>query len=459
MHAPRHCLLLGARGAGMLAVGEILRDLGHSTLGLDSSLDEAAAATQSDLATWHPGNVPDDVEVCISSPAVAADDAVLQRVHDLNCPVLSLPECLGLVFQSTRQICVAGTHGKSTTAAMIAAVMERAEYTPGYFVGAGLRTQGRSGQWTGGAWSVLESCEYQKSFHRLRPYVSVLTGIERDHFDCFPTTESEDVAFAEFARRTRASGVVVLRSDCPRSAQVASSAGRPVVTYGVEDHHADWTAHSIRRDRWSTRFVCAGPQGETTIRLRVPGQHNVRNALAAIAAATTVGIDPDLAAAGLAEFSGIERRFQYRGCYAGIELIDDYAHHPTAIRETIRTARECLPERRVIGVFEPHQMIRTESLFPEIVSALSEADEVWLLPVFAARENATRLERCRLSGQLVKDLNRQGTRSFLFANLDQIVSRIDHSGKPHDAVLTMGAGRTNIIHDQLNRRLQRHFVA
>jgi len=104
-------------------------------------------------------------------------------------------------------------------------------------------------------------------------------------------------------------------------------------------------------------------------------------------------------------------------------------------------------------------MIRTESLFPGFVSALSDADEVWLLPVFAARENATRLERCRLSGQLVKDLNRQGTRSFLFANLDQIVSRIDHSGKPQDVVLTMGAGRTNIIHDQLNRRLQRHFVA
>ena len=195
------------------------------------------------------------------------------------------------------------------------------------------------------------------------------------------------------------------------------------------------------------------------MQLQVPGRHNVRNALAAIAAASCVGVPLELAAAGLADYSGIERRFQYRGSYGGIQLIDDYAHHPTAIAETLRTARQCYPDRRLIGVFEPHQMIRTESLFPEFLAALQEADEMWLLPVFAARENATLLERCRLSGQLVKELNRSGTRSFLFANLDQIVSRIDHSGKPQDVLLTMGAGRTNIIHDELNRRLQRHSVA
>lgn len=459
MRRPQRCLLLGARGAGMLAVGEILRDLGHSTLGLDSGLDEASAAAFGDLATWHPANVPDDVDVCVSSPAVQSDDAVMQRVRALDCPVLSLPECLGLVFQSTRQICVAGTHGKSTTSAMLAAILARAELTPGYFVGAGMPSVGRSGQWTGGAWSVLESCEFQKSFHRLRPFVTVLTGIERDHFDCFPTVETEDRAFAEFAARTRASGLVVVRNDCRRSVAVAAESGRGVVTFGVGDHEADWAAFDVQRRGWSTRFQCVGPNGSTLVQLQVPGEHNVRNALAAIAAAASVGVSPELAASGLAEFTGIDRRFQYRGCYAGIEQIDDYAHHPTAIEETISTVRECYPGRKVISVFEPHQMIRTESLYEDFLSALGAADEVWLLPVFAARENATLLERCRLSGQLVKDLNRNGTRSFLFANLDQIVSRIDHSGKPHDVLLTMGAGRTNIIHDELNRRLQRHSVA
>ncbi|MCR9201114.1 MAG: Mur ligase family protein [Planctomycetaceae bacterium] len=459
MHRPQRCLLLGARGAGMLAVGEILRDLGHSTLGLDSGLDEATVAASSDLATWHPTSIPDDINVCISSPAVPTDDEVLQRVHDLQCPVLSLPECLGLVFQSTRQICVAGTHGKSTTSAMIAAILAHAELTPGYFVGAGLRNLGRSGQWTGGAWSVLESCEYQRSFHRLRPFVTVLTGIERDHFDCFPTAESEDSAFSEFAARTRASGAVVLRNGCDRSRQVAAATARPVITWDIEDSTANWTATHVRHDGWRTAFECRGPSSHTTVHLQVPGQHNVRNALAAIAAAACVGVPPELAAAGLANFSGIERRFQYRGSYGGMQLLDDYAHHPTAIAETLRTARQCYPNRRLIGVFEPHQMIRTESLFPEFLDALQEADEMWLLPVFAARENATLLERCRLSGQLVKELNRRGTRSFLFANLDQIVSRIDHSGKPQDVLLTMGAGRTNIIHDELNRRLQRHSVA
>jgi len=476
------CLLLGAKGAGMTALADILIDAGNTVIGMDKNVadDDFRPAVDSNakfpVLPWSSAPVPaGQLDLCIISAAVPRNDAVPAMVLAAGVPLISLHECLGTVFSKTQQICVAGTHGKSTTTAMLSWIMEQNLYRPGFFVGAEQVNFGCSGRFTGTDWAVLESCEFLQSFRHLQPEIAVLTGIERDHFDCFPEQQSEDKAFRRFASLVPQNGSVIIRKDCVRSREIVANLAGRVSTFCIYDggvagensvpanspnlSTADFVASHVTHYGTTSTFRCSHNGKYSVVRLGVPGRHNVQNAVAAIAGAVSAGISLHASCQALASFSGICRRFENRGQYNGITLIDDYAHHPTAIRETIATARQAFPGRRILVAFEPHQLIRTESLFPQFVESLSAADEVLLLPVFPAREKATHFECCRASGRIVKELNRNGVRAFLFANLDQIVSRVDHSGRPSDIFLTMGAGRTNVIHDHFNRRLQRNFVA
>ncbi len=479
--AGQHCLLLGAKGAGMTALAEILADMGHSVTGLDKTL----AAGESDesshsrirILPWQHNDVRHlRFDLCVASPAIPENDALVQQQLNAGIPVLSLQECLAEVFSGSHQICVAGTHGKSTTSAMLSWILDFAGLRPGFFVGAHQSNFNASGRAieatapTAETFSILESCEFSRSFHKFQPRTVVLTGIERDHFDCFPEQQSEDTAFRDFVQKLPMDGTIVFDSSCTRSRAAAAESGRRTATFHVSDeasmkthtvtpseHH--WVAHQVQQAGCRTSFLLHNNGNEHSVRLAVPGRHNVANATAAIVGAVKNGVPVDVCCEAMAHFRGIRRRFEVRGTYGGITLVDDYAHHPTAIETTLKTARNAFPGRRILAAFEPHQIVRTIALFPEFVNSLLLADEILLLPVFPARETVTHLECCRLSGKLVKELNNRGGRAFLFANLDQIVSRIDHSGRPTDILLTMGAGRTNLIHDQLTRRLQRHSVA
>ena len=491
------CLLLGAKGAGMTALADILIDAGHSVVGMDTSGalgeqgSEETGHSKFPMLPWSANRIfANQFDVCITSPAVPRTDSVPAAICNNGIPLISLHECLGIIFSSSQQLCVAGTHGKSTTSAMLTWILDQNGRRPGFFVGAEQPDLGCSGRFTDGETAVLESCEFLQSFRHLRPKIAVLTGIERDHFDCFPEQTLEDDAFRRFADLLPTDGTLVIRSDCLRSQKVAATSKSRVVTFCVHDvaderhigmaannspeHRvvemfpprftesltgADFAASQISFSSTGTVFRCSHGGESVSVRLAVLGRHNVQNAVAAIAGAVCSGLSLHDSCGPLASFSGIRRRFENRGQYNGITLIDDYAHHPTAIQETLATARQAFPGRRILLAFEPHQLIRTEFLFPQFVDSLSSADEVMLLPVFPARETASHLECCRASGQIVRELNRRGVKAFLFANLDQIVSRVDHSGRPSDIFLTMGAGRTNLIHDQFNRRLQRNFVA
>lgn len=461
----------------MSAAAEILRDAGHTVFGMDesSAVNPAEAATRpfAQMLRWQADAIPAELDVCIASRAIPTSHPFLQMLADRNVETLSLPTFLARIFSEHRQICVAGTHGKSTSSAMLTWILHQAGRSPSCFVGAHQADLNCSGRYADSDDAVLESCEFLSSFVHLSPAIALVTGIERDHFDCFPDATAEDEAFGAFARRIVSGGVLVCRSDCERSAAMAFRAACRHVTFSAEPPRemcvSQTNRHSGRQPDWEATDIqlkgigseCRIQDREQTcrLRLRVPGRHNILNALGAIAAAAEAGVSPALSCEALSSFGGIRRRFEIRGQYDGITLIDDYAHHPTAIRETLLTARSAFPGRRIVVAFEPHQLVRTTALFADFVAALRLADEVLVLPVYPAREQVTLLKCCQLSGQLVRRLNFFGTRAFLFANLDQIVSRIDHSGRPRDVFLTMGAGRTNLIHDELTRRLQRHSVA
>lgn len=470
-----HWLLLGICGSGMRGLARILLDRGQRVSGTDADAesleDYRRAGERVQTFPWYRNALASEIGATkvVHSVAVPADDPQLTAARAAGIPVLTLPEAIASLFENSRQLCVAGTHGKTTTAGMVWWILSRAGLNPGGFVGGQFAGSGDtvgpncngSGQET-----VLESCEYRRSFLGFRPQTAVVTGIEPDHFDCFHEEFDSDAAYLEFIRRLAPDGTMIINQDLPRTAALCRAISQTVIRYGIRladqwsiAHHCE-LPDSIPGISPVQEFVvtCAG-RPVTRMQLRVPGLHNSANALAAMLTAGTLGIRPDHAAESLVDFPGMRRRFEYRGQWNGAAMFDDYAHHPTAVAATLQTARALYRERRVVVVFEPHQVSRATRLHDQFTTALSLADECLLLPVLPVRENSDRKTCCELSGQLVRSVSRSGCRAFLMANLDQALGRLDHSVRPGDVVITMGAGRTNQIHDELHRRFQRNSAA
>ena len=472
-------LLIGALGAGMRAFADMLLDAGESVVGIDQELTSDGSGRS---PSPEPGKFkvfpPDCVDqVLATSPshvvystAVPDSSPLLQRLRLLNFNLISLPAALSHFLQSQSQVCVAGTHGKTTTSGMTWNILHHAGVNPSAYVGGVMKNQMRSGVYGAGRMAVVESCEYRRSFLQLSPKTIVLTGIDSDHFDCFPSPSDCDQTFSDFIARLPADGALIFNQDCVRSTAVAATCGRRTVSFSLRgcgdwnavpcDEHPSASLSTGSSQRTQQTFLL---RNKTTdlglVHLQVPGIHNRQNALAAIAAAVECGVTVERAIRGIAEFSGMQRRFEHRGQMYGIDWIDDYAHHPTAIQATLQTARAIYPNRRLIAVFEPHQLSRLSALFADFRSALSLADECLILPVLPARENASKAHCNRVSGTLVRSLSESGGRAFLMTNLDQVLRRLDHSGRPGDVVITMGAGRTYQIHDEIHRRLQRNSAA
>ena len=494
----QHYVLLGICGAGMRALCEILLDAGHFVTGTDSQLQDSGqvfaerSTWQTDRITILPWNncsdllwqaalvVPENlrqdpswrpVTAIVASNAVPDQDSRIAAARLAKVPLFRLTQALSQLLFQHRQLCIAGTHGKTTSSAMLWKVLSQQSLAHAAFIGGQLSEQRRSGFWTtsshqtsrASAWAVVESCEYRDAFSHLSPSGIVLTGIERDHFDYFPNAWSEDQVFQKFASRLPSGGFLVVNAGCDRAMQIAielqNNGSCHVITHGLSPQ-AEWTAEQIQQSNTGISFsACRKGLRVGRVHLQIPGLHNVQNSLATIAVAAHLGVPFHEIASHLADFQGVRRRFEKRGQWRGIELIDDYAHHPTAIHATLSAARMAFGKRRTIAVFEPHQISRVEQLFEEFGQALQLADECLVLPVLPARELSTRALCCRTSGRLVRSINLAGGRAFLLADLDQVIGKIDHAGRPGDVVITMGAGRTNQIHDEFNRRLQRDFVA
>ncbi len=471
----RPWLLIGALGAGMRAFAEMLLDAGESVVGTDDELtaSEYGWTTPGGPQTarlFHPdhaepmfANTP---EYVVYSMAVPERCPLLQRCRSLGLTPMSLPQALSRFLVSRSQACVAGTHGKTTTSGMLWCILQQAGCHPSAYVGGVMRDQRRSGIFGSGAVAVVESCEYRQSFLHLSPKTVVLTGIEADHFDCFSSHAACDQTFSDFVARLPRDGTLVFNHDCQRSAAIAAACGRRTVSFSLQDE-ADWNVVCCEsrpagipgNSQQQTFLLRNRTQDVGRVQLQVPGLHNRQNAVAAIAGAVATGVSVESAISGIAAFSGIRRRFEHRGQLFGIDWIDDYAHHPTAIRSTLETARSVFQNRRLIAVFEPHQLSRVSALFEDFRSALSLADECLILPVLPAREKASLAHCSRVSGTLVRSISESGGRAFLMTNLDQVLARLDHSGRPGDVVITMGAGRTHQIHDEIHRRLQRNSAA
>lgn len=455
--------LVGVCGSGMKALAELLHGLGWTVSGSDlsPSADTFELLRRKGLRIHrgHAGeHVPHNADVLIHSPAVTSANPERQQATQLGIPQMSYNEMLGKLMRDRVGISIAGTHGKSTTTAMVASILRDAGFSPSAVIGAELVGRNQSG-WAGdGEFFVVESCEYQRNFLTLSPTHVVLTGVEADHFDCFHDLRETRDAFAEFVSRLPIHGTLIARGDCEATRVAAAASHARIETFSLRGD-ADWRATDIQPTSDGVRFrIFRAATLFTEVTLRVPGQHNVLNALAAAALCHNVGASVTAIREGLQNFRGIRRRFEILGSWRGVTLIDDYAHHPTAVQATLHTAREQFAGSRLLCAFQPHQESRTRALLEAFAASFDDADEIFLAPIFTARENCP-TEAAQTIATLAERITSRGKAIHLVSSLDRLTDELDDAARPGDVLLTMGAGDINRITHELTRRLQRHHPA
>jgi UDP-N-acetylmuramate--alanine ligase len=452
--------LVGVCGSGMRALAELLIGLGWRVTGSDLTAPSSTLrAMQKRGLRFHRGHddrfLPRDVDVVVHSAAVGEANPERQLAHRLRIPVLSYSMMLGLLMENGVGVAIAGTHGKSTTTAMVAAILTEAGLSPSAVVGAELKDRKTCG-WVGeGDLFVVESCEYQRSFLDLKPQYACILNIEPDHFDCFASLDDLIEAFARFAGQVAADGLLLVNGDCPESMAASQRAQSTVVTFS-RHRGADWWSADLRPTVAGTRFrVFRGEEFFAEIEVALPGEHNVANALAAIAISHHAGASVEAIRECLWQFTGIRRRFEQLGSWRGVTRIDDYAHHPTAVAATLRTARARFGQRRIWCAFQPHQSSRTAALMSEFSSSFRDADEILIAPTFAARESPGD-ESDPTAKQLAREIAASGRSVRFCGSLDRVVATLDDEAQPGDVLITMGAGDINRVQHEFTRRLQRN---
>ena len=437
--------LAGICGSAMSGLAAVLVQRGFSITGTDPNPDEATrarlAAIGVEVVRRQDGSaVPGGAQLVVASAALRPDHPELEAARTRGIPIAKYAEVLGALLNAADGVAISGTHGKTTTTAMAVCALRAAGIDPGFVVGGLVPQLGASAAAGSSPVFVAEACEFDRSFLRLQPRRAVITNVDDDHLDVYGDLDGVRRAFAEFAGRVAAGGAIVYCADWPGLAEIAASGPARRVSYSAAGAPADWEARGARVDRGETRFdVYRDGVFALAMSLRIPGRHNVANALAALAVTHDMGLPlPDLAA-GIAAFDGAARRFQLLGEAGGVTVVDDYAHHPTEIRALLDAARERFAGRRLVVVFQPHQIARTRFLFDELAAAFGGADVVVATDIYAARDAGESTEE-RSAAPLAEAIRAQGTRVIHAPGLDDALGAALEELQPGDVLISVGAG-------------------
>lgn len=452
-----HVHLIGIGGAGLSAIARTLLELGMTVSGSDlragfttEHLAEHGALvypTQSaqNITAMREAHLPD---VVLISSAIRESNEELAAARKAGLPIAKRDEFLSALLANRQVIAVAGAHGKSTTTSMIITVLRDAGLDPGFIVGADLPGLGNAAAGRGNHF-VVEADEYDHMFLGLSPTVAVITNVEWDHPDCYPTPSSFRKAFMRFVDQVDRGGLVVSCMDDEGAEQIrtyGSSRGPQWITYGI-DAHADLRAsvHTMNGGETIADLEWwKAPAGH--LHLRVPGVHNVRNALAALVVSSWCDIPMDRALQSLAAYRGVGRRFEEKGIANDVLVFDDYAHHPTEIMATLAAARQQYPDRRLWAVFQPHTFSRTERMLYRMGDSFGDADEVIVTDIYAARET---YDNRVSSAELVAASSHPSIRHI--GELQAAAAYIADHAEPGDVVITLGAGDVNRVGEILLR--------
>ena len=442
--------LVGIGGSGMSGIAEVLLSSGYAVSGSDLKATPVTSRLEKLGAKIYEGHQAANVHgahVVVISSAVRPDNMEVVEAHRLKIPVIPRAEMLAELMRLKYGIAVAGAHGKTTTTSMVASVLAAAGLDPTFVVGGRVNHAGSNARVGQGDYMVVEADESDRSFLLLAPVVAVVTTIDREHLDQYRSLEEIQSVFLEFVNRVPFYGTVILCLDEPNVQAMLPSVKRPVITYGTTSQ-ADLVISNVKLKGLASEFRLAY-RGEDLGVFHLPsppGIHNVRNAAAAATVALSLNVPADLIRAGLEKFSGVGRRFEVKGVYAGVTLIDDYGHHPAEIRATLEAARGC-GYKRLLVLFQPHRYTRTQFLWDDFCRAFNEADVLVLTEIYAASEHPIE----GITGErLAEAISAAGHKNVVFTSTMQAgVEFMLREARPGDAILTIGAGSVGRVLDQL----------
>jgi UDP-N-acetylmuramate--alanine ligase len=454
LNAFKEIHIVGIGGAGMSAIGRVLKGKGIDVHGSDQAEGLLIDALRQEGIQVALGHAPEHVgsaDVVLASSAIPDDNVELTTARNRDIPVMRRPDFLPILTSGYRVIAVAGAHGKTTVTGMIALAMLKAGLDPTFIIGGVIQTLGTNARVGHGPCFLIEADEYQHTFLSLEPEIAVITNIEHDHPDIFPNLRFLRLAFGDFVDRIRPDGLLVACNDDKVAHAVAASFhanGGRLALYGCDDDLGlALQAKQIHANEHGGVDFKVSREGQGIlgeVSLQIPGRHNVLNALAALLVAEELGIAMPTTSAALADFTGMARRFEQLGEVKGVTVIDDYAHHPTQIRAVLAAARQRYPTRRIIAVWQPHTFSRVKALREAFATAFTDADHVWVLPIYAARE----ADDASISH---RDLSiAQGEHKATVVDaLEEAVQTLAVYVQPGDVVLLMGAGNEYVVGQQL----------
>ncbi len=456
-----HIHLIGIGGTGLSAIARVLLESGYTVTGSDRAASPFTRDLESAGVTISIGHRPENVrgaDQVVRSSAIPDDNPEVIAARAARIPVLKRADFLGALMAGKTGIAVAGTHGKTTTTSMLAWALTALGQEPTFISGGVLANLGVNAHAGKGAAFVIEADEYDRMFLGLKPAIEIVTNVEHDHPDCYPTPEDFHAAFVEFVHLLPANGTLVACGEDPgarRLIQEAEKMGKSVLTYGLrpvtEDGATEVDAFAevlTPSENGGFTFGARIMGDAATVTLQVPGLHNVRNALAVLTVLRLLGLDLAGGARALAEFQGTGRRFEVRGEAGGVVVVDDYAHHSTEIRATLAAARLRYPGRRIWAVWQPHTYSRTQALFAEFAQSFGDADEVLVTEVYASRE-----AKQDFSSKQVVDAMSHPSAHFS-GGLENTCNTLISHLRPGDVLLVLSAGDADQVSANVLARLK-----
>ena len=462
-HAISHVHFVGIGGAGMSGIAEILHNLGYRVSGSDLSdgpVLQRLAALGIQTQVGHAAQNITGADAVVTSTAVQADNPEVMAAHQKWIPVVPRAVMLAELMRLKQGIAIAGTHGKTTTTSLVASVLAQGGLDPTFVIGGRLISAGANAKLGAGDYIVVEADESDASFLNLNPIMSVVTNIDADHMETYGHDFNKlKSAFIEFLHRMPFYGAAVLCVDDPVICSILPQVSRPITSYGLSDK-AQVRAVNVQAVGARMQFMVKRSNGVTLpdmqIDLNLPGIHNVRNALAAIAIAVELNVPDEAVVSALANFSGVGRRFQRHGEISAkhggtFTLIEDYGHHPVELAATLEAARGAFPGRRLVLAFQPHRFSRTRDCFEDFVQVLQGVDVLWLTEVYAAGEVPIAAADGRALAHAVRVAGQQ---QLVFAqDLKQLEDLIVENAQDGDVVMCMGAGSIGSLPGKVTERV------
>lgn len=433
---------IGIDGISMSGLAEILMDMGYKVSGSDvktSPRTEKLTKMGAKIFPFHSEQNITDPDLIVYTAAIKDSNPEMVKAKSLGIPMIDRATLLGQIMRRYPfSIAVAGTHGKTTTTSMVSTIMMEAGMDPTIHIGAELQSIGGTTRIGGSKFFVAEACEYTGSFLKFNPLIAIILNVDFDHADYFRDIEHVKDTFLKFALKVPEKGYVVVCSDDKNTLSFLDNIHCNKVTFGLDRSDAMWTAKDITFDDLGCPSFTLVHNQEPLgiIKLGVTGIHNINNALAAIAACHIAGCDFQSLQKGLHNFRGAGRRFELKGIANNIKVLDDYAHHPSEVRATLKAARNCRFEK-LWCIFQPHTYTRTKALMNEFASSFTDADCIVITDIYAAREADTGEVHARM---LAEAADKQSGNTIYISGFDEIVAYLERKVSPGDMVITMGAG-------------------